>query len=150
MILFNVAGFTALALALGWGFLQVRRQRAGLCPQCGKRPPNARLGYPYGTPLCASCVEAQKRGSRAAVYVFLGFLLLFLVMAAVGIAGDILHGYKYGLKDLPPAGFVFIALGPFIALISMSWRHLKAAEKARVDTDGSGERTSLPGGPTKG
>ena len=148
MILYNVAGFAVLALAVGWGLLRLRRQRAGLCPQCGRRPPDATLGYPYGTPLCGSCVEAQRRGSRAAVYVFLGLLASMLVMAVIGIAGDIRHGYKYGLKDLSSALFFLIALGPFIALVNLSVRHRKAAQTARLDGTRSGEQASPPGGPT--
>ena len=135
------------ALAFGWEILRARRRRAGLCPDCG-RPPDAMLGDPYGTPICGSCVKAEKRASRAAVYLFVGLLASVLAMAAVGTAEDIRRGYKFGLKDLPSLAFFIIALGPFVALIGLSWRHLKAAQKARMEEHVSGERTAPPGGPT--
>jgi hypothetical protein len=145
----RLAVLAVVALALGWAALQARRRRAGLCPGCGRQPPDAQLGDPYWTPLCSSCVKSQERGSRVALYVFTGFAVVLAGMAAFGIVDDIRRGYKYGLKDLPETAFaLFLLLTPAIGLLVMSWRHLKAAEKARVDTNNTGRPAARSGGPT--
>lgn len=146
----RLALLAVLAFSFGWVALQVRRRRAGLCPQCGRRLPDAEFEDSYGTAVCSSCVEAQKCGSRVALYVFSGFAVLLAGIAGAGIAEDVRRGYKYGLKDVPETAVALVLLlAPAIALVLLSWRHLKAAETAHVETNDESERAAPPGGPTR-
>jgi hypothetical protein len=75
--------------------------------------------------------------------VFSGLAVLLAIMVIGEVIEDVQRGYQYGLKDLPESALALVLLfAPVIGLVVLSWRHLKAAERARMDTNSTAREQS--------